>query len=414
MATRSCKFTKRVAPFSLAAGERAGRPLILACITLLSVNKSQVRAADLTASSPLFLNAASALPLAAGRPMNAAVQCVHPQSQPGWDAWVASQPHGSFFHGAAWAAVLESTYGFTPNYFTLPAAGGPQSVLPMMEVDSWLTGRRGVALPFTDDCEPLVADAESFKSLLQSVLAFGRSRQWKYVEFRGGRQWFGEVPASLSFHAHELDLTGDEAALFNRVDGSVRRAIKKAEKAGVTVEVSNTLEAVRHFYSLLGQTRRKHGLPPQPFAFFQNIHQYILAQNLGTVVLAKLAGRPIAGAVYFGLGNRAIYKYGASDEQFQALRGNNLVMWEAIKWHARQGFKTLHLGRTSLGNEGLRRFKLGWGATEQRIDYVKYDLRHDRFLTDKDESSGWHNQLFNRLPIFLSRMIGAGLYQHWA
>ena len=80
----------------------------------------------------------------------------------------------------------------------------------------------------------------------------------------------------------------------------------------------------------------------------------------------------------------------------------------------KKDFKTLHLGRTSLSNEGLRRFKLGWGATEQRIEYVKYDLQHDRFLTDKDESSGWHNRIFNHLPIPLSRVIGAGLYRHWA
>ena len=40
-------------------------------------------------------------------------------------------------------------------------------LLPLMEVDSWLTGRRGISLPFTDECEPLYPDAESFKNLLQ-------------------------------------------------------------------------------------------------------------------------------------------------------------------------------------------------------------------------------------------------------
>jgi lipid II:glycine glycyltransferase (peptidoglycan interpeptide bridge formation enzyme) len=155
-------------------------------------------------------------------------------------------------------------------------------------------------------------------------------------------------------------------------------------------------------------------LPPQPFALFQNIHQHVLARKLGVVVLVSFAGRPIAAGVYFGFGARATYKYGASDERFQHLRGNNLVMWEAIKWHAAKGFRNLHLGRTSLGNDGLRRFKLNWGAAEDKIEYVKYDLRHDRFLADKDESAGWHNQLFRRLPIFLSKMVGAALYRHWA
>jgi len=365
-------------------------------------------------SAPLVLNAASAAPAKARIPVKAAVQCVNPVRQPGWDALLAAQPHSSFFHSAAWARVLAGTYGYAPNYFTIQDAEGLQSLLPLMEVDSWLTGRRGVSLPFTDDSEPFYADADAFKNVLETVTDFGRARKWKYIEFRGGRKLFGDAPASLSFYRHELDLNGDEEQLFGRVDTSVRRAIRKAEKAGVTVEVANTLEAVKIFYVLLCRTRKKHGMPPQPWGFFQNIHEHVLSKKLGNVILAKFEGRPIAAAVYFRTARKAIYKYGASDETLLQLRGNNLVMWEAIKWHARQGCESLHMGRSSLGNEGLRRFKLGWGAVEQPIEYVKYDLRQERFVTDRDESAGWHNKIFNRMPIFLSRLIGAGLYRHWA
>jgi hypothetical protein len=74
----------------------------------------------------------------------------------------------------------------------------------------------------------------------------------------------------------------------------------------------------------------------------------------------------------------------------------------------------LHLGRTSLWNDGLRRFKLGWGAREERIEYVKYDLGAGRFVCDRDESTGWHTRIFQRMPIRLSRWLGAALYRHWA
>src|SRR5581483_7530437 len=125
----------------------------------------------------------------------------------------------------------------------------------------------------------------------------------------------------------------------------------------------------------------------------------ILSRNLGIVVLASYQGRLIAAAVHFHMGRQAIYKYGASDKSFQHLRGNNLVMWEAIKWHARNGSAHLDMGRTSLTNEGVKRFKLGWGSEEQRIDYVKYDLRQDRFVTDSDESFGWYNRCFQAMPV---------------
>jgi hypothetical protein len=283
-----------------------------------------------------------------------------------------------------------------------------------MEVNSWITGRRGIALPYTDECEPLYSDPASIQRLLQAALEYGRSRGWKSVEWRGGRELFEGAPPSLAFYTHSVALEADEERVFARLESSVRRAIRKAEKSGVTVTISQSLAAMKVFYKLQCQTRRKHGLPPQPFAFFKNIFEHILTRNLGMIAIASHQQRPIAASVYFQMGARAVYKYGASDEAFQQLRGANVVMWEAIKWHARNGAKTLHLGRTSLGNEGLRRFKLGWGATEQKIEYVKYDLRHNRYVTETDETTGWYNRVFNILPMGLSRLIGAVLYRHCA
>ena len=339
---------------------------------------------------------------------------INPSDDPDWDARVQSHPHYSFFHGAAWARVLQATYGFTPLYLTHRASGGILSLLPLMEVRSWLTGRRGVGLPFTDDSEPLCSDGNSLKELFLRAVEQGKKRGWKSVECRGGRELLENATASLAFYGHRVDLEPDEDRLFARLDSSVRRAVRKAEKSGVTTEVSRSAEALKTFYRLQCRTRKKHGLPPQPFAFFQNIYQHILARNLGVIITASHQDRPIAASVYFQLGPRAIYKFGASDENFQQFRGTNLVMWEAFKWHARHNARTLHLGRSSIWNDGLRRSKLGWGAHEERIEYFKYDLRQERFVTDRDVSSGWHTRVFRRMPVGLSRLLGAVLYRHWA
>src|ERR1039457_4451671 len=74
------------------------------------------------------------------------LQPVNPLEHPDWDAPLTRRPDFSFFHGAAWPKVLVETYGFPPVGF-----GGENSLRPLMEVDSWLPGPRGTALPFTDD-----------------------------------------------------------------------------------------------------------------------------------------------------------------------------------------------------------------------------------------------------------------------
>jgi lipid II:glycine glycyltransferase (peptidoglycan interpeptide bridge formation enzyme) len=283
-----------------------------------------------------------------------------------------------------------------------------------MEVDSWLTGRRGVALPFTDECEPLCRDADSFRRVFAETLEYAKVRAWKYLECRGGKAWFGDAPASTTFLGHRLDLRAGEKALFAGIESAGRRAVRKAEQSGLSVEFSQSLEAVREFHGLLCITRKRHGVPPQPFVFFANIQRHILAQNHGWVVLARHGGVAVAGAVFFHSGTTALYKFGASDEKHQHLRGNNLVMWTAIKRYAQQGFEAMSFGRTALENVGLRRFKLNWGTQEYPIDYVQFDLRAHRFVSGRDDYSGRYTRVFRFLPIPVARLIGAALYRHVA
>jgi CelD/BcsL family acetyltransferase involved in cellulose biosynthesis len=349
-----------------------------------------------------------------GRAATATAQMVNPVSSSRWGALLAAFPDYSFFHSAAWAKALEGAYGYTPIYLVVEESGAVRSLLPLMEVNSRLTGRRGVALPFTDECATLYEDPPWAHRLVQNAVALGKSRGWKSIEFRGSRELFPTAPAALSFYGHRLNLQQEENVLFAQLDASTRRAIRKAEKAGLTVTVSGGVEALKTFYSLHCKTRQRHGLPPQPFVFFNNIWRHILSRDLGMVVTAHWQHRPIAASIYFQSGARAVYKFGASDDYFQKLRGPNLVMWEAIKRFARNGIKTLDMGRTSIDNEGLRRFKLNWGAREYKIEYVKYDLRQNNFVTETDAATGWHNRVFRALPLGLSRMIGAALYRHLA
>jgi hypothetical protein len=342
------------------------------------------------------------------------VQLVNPLEDSRWDDGLAGGPHPSFFHSSAWARVLHDAYGYTPVYFVVRDAGRLQSLLPIMEVDSWLTGRRGVSLPFTDDCDPFCTDRTAFQRLFEEAMRHAEAREWKYLECRGGKALLDGAMASTCYYGHQLSLVNDEEVLFANVDGAVRRAIRKSHKGGLTVEMSQDLDAVRAFYRLQCKTRKKHGLPPQPFQFFQNIHRHILSPDRGFVVLARKERTTVAGAVFFHLGNRAVYKFGASDDQFQHLRANNLVMWEAIRWYAMHGFDELDFGRTSLGNEGLRSFKLGWGTRERRIEYMRYDCRSRGFVVVKDEAFGWHNRVFRALPNPVLQRIGAVLYRHTA
>lgn len=340
-----------------------------------------------------------------------ACHVLDPLTAPEWDEWVNRWSAASVFHTSAWMAVLADTYGFKPLALVALAGDTPPALLPLMECVSPLSGCRGVALPFTDQAPALADTPAEARALFERALELGRERRWRSLELRGG-SGLDLRSAAVTFFGHALELTPDTDALWSRLDDSVQRALRKAARAGVEVRRETTWESVEQFYRLHCQTRRGHGLPPQPLRFFEGIHRHLLARGAGCVFSAWHQGQIIAAAVFLHRGRQVVYKFGASDKNRQELRPNNAVMWAAIRYYATEGFASLDFGRTSCQQAGLRRFKLGWGTRETSVTYWKYDLRRGGFAVEKDRSTGWHTALFRRLPLPVLRWLGAALYPH--
>ena len=283
-----------------------------------------------------------------------------------------------------------------------------------MEIDSWITGKRGISLPFTDTCEPLYHDPESLRWLISETRALALKRHWRCVEHRAGDGFPTAEKPSISYYSHTLALVENTHTLFQQCRASTRRAKRKAETAGLTVARSQSLGSLAAYYRLNCLTRQRHGLPPQPWRFFESLHEQIIAPGNGSIFLAtdQNTRQPIAGAVFLHQGLNAIYKFGASDRRFQLQRPSNLVMWKAIEWLAQNAYQKLDFGRTSFGNEGLRRFKRGWGASEKTVSYYRIDPKSNSIDIQSDQTDGWHIRFFRALPIPLARLAGQLLYRH--
>lgn len=341
------------------------------------------------------------------------LQIVNPVDYPSWDEMVLAQPGYSIFHSAAWARVLHESYGYMPYYFTVFKKGGISTLLPIMEVNSLFTGKRGVSLPFSDYCESIAPDDKEFGELFEDLVTFGRQSGWRYLEMRGSNDFFSRRTHCSYHYGHVVDLRGGADRIYSRLRDNNRRNIGKALREGVKVSISQSAESLEEYYRLHCLTRRKHGLPPQPEHFFKKIQDHVISQGLGVVALACAGEKAIAGAVYLGLGKKAVYKYGASDSRHQRLRVNNLVMWEAIKWFSERGFESLCLGRTEPENEGLDRFKSGWGARKRIIRYYRYDTSKNVFVATLSRgTTQTHSALLTRMPVAVLKPMGKLLYKH--
>jgi hypothetical protein len=347
-------------------------------------------------------------------PLSVEIKTVDPLTNGAdWDQLVLIHPDATIFHSSAWAKVLSKTYGHQPFYLHVSYPAGSTVLIPLMEIRSAITGRRGVCVPFSDCCAPLVSDVNSPPMAHEPILSLARERRWKYVELRGGDDM---MPASASpavtFYGHSLPLTLPLDDLWLGCSSSVRRGVRKATQNGLKVQITDERDAITQFFKLHTKTRRRHGLPPQPLTFFLSIYEEVVKAGHGFVVLGRKESRVVSAAIFFKFGRNALYKFGASDNAFQELRGNNLTMWEGIKYLAQAGCERLHLGRTSVDNDGLRHFKLGWGTAEEKLNYFAYDLATQDWKKSARDGARFHHKIFGNLPLSVNRLAGTLIYPH--
>ncbi len=340
------------------------------------------------------------------------IQIIDPTQYPSWDELLISTPGSSFFHTSSWAKVIKEAYGYTPKYFTEFDDGKILKLIPVMEVKNILNGRRGVSLPFTDYCDLISMGNNQLEDLLNHVIRYGKECNWTSLELRGRNNLLPLTSSSVTYLGHTLNLSKSEEEIFSSFRDSTKRNIKKAINNGVEVKIYNSLESIEEFCRLNCLTRKKHGIPPQPFYFFKKVFEHIILNQIGFIVLASYKNQYIAGAVFFHFGDTAIFKYGASDTKYHHLKPNNLIMWEAIKWYCQNGHKSFCFGRTEVDNKGLLQFKSGWGATEHHINYYKYDFKKETFVSVVSKLTGFHNKVFNKMPIPILNIIGNILYRH--
>jgi CelD/BcsL family acetyltransferase involved in cellulose biosynthesis len=335
-----------------------------------------------------------------------------PVRDPRWSAFIDRCPAATAFHHPAWLRLLRDQYGYAMAAACVTDADGELcGGLPFARIRSMLTGRRLVALPFTDACPPLIAAGAPPSAREELEAAVRAEQEGAGVEFEV-RDWLPRLGGASGerFYDHSLDLGPDPAAVEAGFSKSqVKRGIKKAVREGVTIERTTEVRALDEFYRLHVETRRHQGVPTQPRRFIRRFEE-LFAEGLGFVLLARWQGKPISAAVFLAFNGTLIYKYGASAREHLPKRPNNLLFSEAIRWGCLNGMSRLDFGRTDVDNEGLRAFKRAWGADERMLAYTRLPAGARRSAVPG--GSARLGFVIRRSPPLVGQMVGSVLYRH--
>jgi hypothetical protein len=343
------------------------------------------------------------------------IESINPLYTKNWNDLLNKNDEFSIFLSSEWARVLVNSYKYKPFYLVLKKKDELGALIPFMEVRNILNQRSGVSLPFSDVCHPVITEKINPDKIIERTIEYAKHLGWHYIDFHGGEKLFGTATPSVEYCGHRLELNHDINKTFSTFRSNTRRNIRKALQSNVQIHINESSKLLDDFYYLHCLTRRRHGLPVQPYSFFRNIYDQIIAKDLGILMCALYQGKTIASAVFFHMGNRALFKFGASDMQYQHLRANNLLMWEAIKRYCKDGYKSFNFGRTDIDQEGLCRYKSGWGTTGYPIKYFRYNLKKEQFL--EVNSTNFYSMIkiiFGKMPIGLPKNLSRLFYKHFA
>ncbi len=340
-----------------------------------------------------------------------------PISDARWSELVGRHPNASIFHTVGWLDALRKTYGYQPTVFTASPPDEPlKNGLVFSQVESWITGRRLVSLPFSDHCDPLCNDAHELSSLLQFLQSQLDVQKWKYIEIRpthwnplasGDSVQFLPGP---SYSLHVVDLRPPLNAILKGLDkNSVQRRIRRANRSSIVEKCGRSEDLAREFYRLFVVTRKRHRIPPVPYAWFQN-----LLQTLGSAIEIRMAyhnAAPIAGIVTLRFRDVVYFKYGCSDASYNKLGVTPWLFWQAISDAKGSGATSFDLGRTLNTNLGLLKFKNNWAPNPQPLVYWQYP-----YISGLESVEDWKlhtaNRVFSRMPNWMLKLAGNVAYRH--
>ena len=335
---------------------------------------------------------------------------VDPLVDPRWASLVDRAPDACIFHHPLWLQLLHDSYGYAISAIcTADSAGELRGGIPVARIESRLTGKRLVSVPFSDVCPPIVGDGQCEAQLIDAIDGERRTSGLP-LEIHATVPSLPGGGASDRFYHHVVDLSGGYEAVLRRVKQSKRRGAAVARELGVTVRRASDRAAVDEFFRLHVLTRRRLGVPTQPRRFFRGLST-LFDHGLGFVLLAEFDGRAIAANVYLQHRATLTYKYGASDPRELSRRPNDLLHLDALQIATESGCDLLDLGRTELDNDGLRRFKKQLGAVEHELSYTMAPAPVGK--KSVRSVSGLQQTVIRRSPPAFGRLLGAAVYRHF-
>jgi lipid II:glycine glycyltransferase (peptidoglycan interpeptide bridge formation enzyme) len=314
-----------------------------------------------------------------------------------WDSYLAKYPDAHLLQNASWGE-LKNAFGWQVDRFVVHNGNQDLGAQILVRQLSGLFRFAYLAKGPVDFQPEDLNDpqkAEAWQELWQNIDAYCRSKRVVFLKLepdwlRGSGE---EPPAGFRGSSHPIqplrtilvDLTGDEEQILSRMKQKTRYNIRLADRKGVVVNATNDISL---YYQIMQTTGERAEFGIHSRDYYEKVFDLFSANGRCVLLLAEIAGEPLAAIMLFISGKRAWYFYGASTDHYREFMPTYLLQWEAMRWARSHGcqiydfwgvpdFEESDLENNFLtrsdGLWGVYRFKRGFGG-----QVVRYAGPYDR------------------------------------
>ncbi len=339
------------------------------------------------------------------------VDIIHQISESEWRYFLETCSDATLYHTPEWKMFLEKTFNYKIRYlFAIDECGKMTGLLPLVQINSRLTGNRLCSLPFCQECG-CIGNEGVCKDLIDEAIALKNKSHIERIEIRKAVE-HKSLQKQNPFSTYFLRLSHDPQEIWNNLDkGSVRWSIKKAEKKGVSVSSSIERDYLKEFYNLNCITKRNLGVPCHPWIFFDNLFSFL--NGYVKIYLSWYRDELIGGGIMLYYGDTVLYGYGASNPEYHEYNPYYAFIWKSIQDACVNKYQCYDFGRSSYDNIGLTQFKKRWGTLERKLFHSYYPPPSQTIGIDRNSLIyRIGNSVIRRVPMSLYKILSTSVFSH--
>ena len=295
-----------------------------------------------------------------------------------WDDFITSHEEANFLQSWAWGDFHEARHKKVVRRIALKGEKIVAAYVGQVE-----TARRGSYMAIAGGPIMDWSDKKLCQAIFDDIKKQGKANKCVFVRIRPqitecpeNRELFcqlGAKPAPIYLsveYAGILNLEKSEEEILAGAAQRLRRALRKAQKNNITVEVSTDPKDSKRFYQIQLETAKRHDFVEFSESFLQKQFNAFAKYDEVKLYTAKYEGEILAQNFMIFYGNEASYHYGVSTQLGTKYSGAPLLHMQAMRDAREAGIKRYNFWGITAEDDtehrfyGVSQFKRGFGVEE--------------------------------------------------